>query len=376
MKRIFLSPPHLSGEELSLLGEVLAGNWITSMGPELDRFEAEFCRALRIGEGRAVAVNSGTAAIHLSLILAGVRRDDEVVCSTFTFVGSANPILYQAAKPIFIDSDERTWNLSPALLEEFLEKRAKTGRMPKALVLAHLYGQAADVDPVRASCARHGVLLIEDAAEALGAKYHGRAVGLDGEFGIFSFNGNKIITTSGGGMLVTRSEDQAALARKLSTQAKDPGPHYQHSIPGYNYRFSNVLAAIGLAQLKVLEPRVAARRAIFDRYRRELGDLPGVSFMPEPEGFHSTRWLTCVQIEPAEAGTDREKIRLHLENRGIESRPLWKPMHLQPLFEGCERIGGEVSAKLFEKGLCLPSGSSLTPADQERVIAAVRECFR
>ena len=374
MKKIYLSPPHLSGEEMKRLQDVILSNWITTAGPELEAFESEFCRAT--GARYAVALNSGTAAIHLSMILAGVRPGDEVMCSTFTFVASANPILYEGARPVFIDSESGTWNLSPGLLEDFLKKRAKKSKIPKALLLVHLYGQAADLDPIRKLCEKCGVLLIEDAAEALGAKYHGRQVGLDGRFGIFSFNGNKIVTTSGGGMLITGNEGEMVLARKLASQAKDPAPHYQHSLRGYNYRLSNVLAAIGISQLRVLEQRVRARRENFQRYQNALKDLPGISFMPEPEGFFSTRWLTCLLIDPSKSGgVDREKIRRHLESLQIESRPLWKPMHLQPLFSACESVGGSVSESFFEQGLSLPSGSSLGPADQQRVIGAVRECF-
>lgn len=374
MKKIYLSSPHLSGDEIRRIQDVIQSNWISTTGPELEAFESEFCRAT--GAQHAVALNSGTAAIHLSMILAGVRSGDEVMCSTFTFVASANPILYEGAKPVFIDSEPNTWNLSPGLLDEFLKKRAKRSKIPKALMLVHLYGQSADLDPIKKLCEQYGVLLIEDAAEALGAKYHGRQVGLDGRFGIFSFNGNKIITTSGGGVLVTHRKDEAALARKLASQAKDPAPYYQHSLRGFNYRLSNVLAAIGVSQLRVLEQRVQARRENFQRYQSALKDLPGVSFMPEPEGFFSTRWLTCVLVDPQKSGgTDRETIRKHLEGLQIESRPLWKPMHLQPLFGDCEVVGGRLSEHLFEQGLSLPSGSLLSPTDLQRVIDAVRECF-
>ena len=372
-KRIYLSPPHLSGKEAQKLEEVLRSNWISTTGPALDEFEAEFCKVT--GARHAVALNSGTAAIHLAMILAGVTPGDEVICSTFTFVASANPILYGGAKPIFIDSETATWNLSPDLLVDFLRNRARISRIPKALLLVHLYGQAAEIDRIKHICNEHNILLIEDAAEALGAKYHGRTVGLDGELGVYSFNGNKIITTSGGGMLVTRSEEQAQLARKLASQAKDAAPHYQHSLQGYNYRLSNVLAAIGLSQLKVLDERIAARRAIFDRYRSALKDLAGVSFMPEPQGFFSTRWLTCILVDPKKAGVDREKIRTHLENFQIESRPLWKPMHLQPLFRGYDCVGGQTAERFFEQGLSLPSGSSLTLEEQQRVIELIRQCF-
>jgi pyridoxal phosphate-dependent aminotransferase EpsN len=295
-----------------------------------------------------------------------------VLVSTLTFVASVNPIRYLGASPIFVDSERASWNIDPGLLAEELDRRAKRGRLPKAVVVVHLYGQSANLDPILAACDRHGIPVVEDAAEALGGSYRGKAPGTLGRVGIFSFNGNKVVTTSGGGMLVADDARLVARARKLATQARDPGPHYEHSEIGYNYRLSNVLAAIGRGQLRVLADRVQARRRNFEHYRTALGDLPGVEFMPEASwGMHS-RWLTTLTIDPESFGTDREAVRLALEAENIEARPVWKPMHLQPLFAGAPSIGGEVAASLFERGLCLPSGSSLTETDLDRVVSAVR----
>lgn len=372
--RIYLSPPHIGPDELTLVQEAFATNWIAPLGPHVDAFEKEF--AAQVGAKHAAALSSGTAALHLGLRLCGVERDDEVLCSTFTFSASANPIVYEGARPVFIDSEERSWNLDPGLLADFLKKRATQGRVPKALVLVHLYGQSADLDPILALCDKYGVTLIEDAAEALGGDYRGRSPGTFGRCGIFSFNGNKIITTSGGGMLVSDDADLIAQARFLATQARDPAPHYQHSQIGFNYRLSNVLAGIGRGQLRVLSDRVAARRRNTEIYKRLLGDLPGLTFMPEADFGRGNHWLTCIQIEPATFGSDRETVRLALDRDNIESRPVWKPLHLQPVFASCERLGGAVSERLFEKGLCLPSGSALTEADLKRVASIVRECAR
>ncbi|HEX8674259.1 MAG TPA: aminotransferase class I/II-fold pyridoxal phosphate-dependent enzyme [Longimicrobium sp.] len=364
-ERIYLSSPHMGGAEQELVADAFATNWIAPLGPHVDAFEREFADI--VGSPHAAALSSGTAAIHLALILAGVGRGDEVVVSSLTFSASVNPILYVGATPVFIDCDRASWNMDPALLAQALRDRARAGRLPKAVVVVHLYGQSADLDPIVETCREHGVTLIEDAAEALGASYRGRSPGTLGQTGIFSFNGNKVITTSGGGMLVS---DDAALiekARKLATQARDPAPHYEHSEIGYNYRLSNVLAAIGRGQLRVLADRVAARRRNFDFYARELGGLPGVELMPEaPWGTHS-RWLTCLTIDPAAFGTDREALRLAFEEENIEARPVWKPMHLQPIFASHDCVGGEVAADLFERGLCLPSGSNLATEDLERV---------
>ena len=368
-RRIFLSPPHMSGFEQEYVAEAFRSNWIAPLGPHVDAFESEFARV--VGSPHAVALNSGTAAIHLSLMLAGVGASDEVLVSSLTFSATVNPIFYVGARPVFIDSEERSWNLDPELVEDTLRRKAAAGMVPKALMVVHLYGQTADLEPLIQSCARYGVTLIEDAAEALGARYHDRHPGIFGRTGIFSFNGNKIITTSGGGMLVTDDGALAQHARKLATQARDPAPHYQHSEIGYNYRMSNVLAAIGRGQLMVLEDRVAARRNNFDAYKAALSGIPGLTFQPEANWGRHTRWLTCVLVDPRQFGADRKAIRLALEKNNIESRPLWKPMHLQPIFAGFETIGGRVAEDFFERGLCLPSGSSLTDADRQRVIDVV-----
>lgn len=349
-------------------------NWIAPLGPHVDGFEREF--AALIGVQHAAALTSGTAALHLALILLGVGPGDEVFVSDLTFAASANPAVYLGARPTFIDSERESWNMDPGLLRETLAARARIGKLPKAVIVVHLYGQSANLAPIRAACDEYGVPLIEDAAEALGATYRDRAPGAFGRFGFFSFNGNKVITTSGGGMLVADDGDLIAHARKLATQARDNAPHYQHSEIGYNYRLSNVLAAIGRGQLPVLEERVAARRGNFDYYVRALGDLPGVDFMPEaPWGRHA-RWLSCITIDPRAFGADREVVREALTAENIEARPVWKPMHLQPVFAECESIGGDVAADLFEHGLCLPSGSTLTSADLERVAETIRSCIR
>jgi dTDP-4-amino-4,6-dideoxygalactose transaminase len=373
-ERIYLSPPHLSGREQAYVADVFASNWIAPLGPQVDAFEAEFAAAT--GAGYALALVSGTAALHLALLELGVGPGDEVVVSTFTFSASVNPIVYLGAQPVFIDSEPLSWNMDPELLAEALETRAHRGRLPKAVVLVHLYGQSANLDPILDLCRRYEVPLVEDAAEALGATYQGRAPGTFGRAGIFSFNGNKIITTSGGGMLVSGDEQLIAHARKLSTQARDPAPHYQHSEIGYNYRLSNVLAAIGRAQLEVLPDRVAARRANFDAYVRGLSALPGLGFMPEAPWGRSNRWLTVITIDPATFGADREAVRQALEVENIESRPAWKPMHLQPVFEHYDSLGGTVAETLFDHGLCLPSGSSLTASDLARVVQVISDVHK
>lgn len=372
--RIFLSPPHMSGEELGLLRDAFESNWIAPLGPNVDAFEQEFAEA--VGASSAVALASGTAAVHLGLILAGVKTGDDVFVSSFTFVAAVNPIRYLGATPVFIDSERLSWNLDPALLEETLQARARNGRLPKALVLVHLYGQSADIAAVKAACDRFDVVLIEDAAEALGSSYRGVSPGTIGQTGAFSFNGNKIITTSGGGMLVTNDGDLARHARKLASQARDLKPHYEHTEIGYNYRLSNLLAAIGRGQLAVLENRVLARRRNFESYREALEDLPGITFQPESSWGRHSRWLTCILLDPEEFGADREDVRLALERENIESRPFWKPMHLQPVFKGCQVIGGAVSESLFRQGLCLPSGSQLTRDQLERVAGVVRSLHR
>lgn len=373
MGRIYLSVPHMGDHEEAYVREAFASNWLSSVGPQLDAFERAF--ADRMGRP-AVAVGSGTAAIHLGLRLLGVGPGDEVLVSDFTFVASVNPIRYLGATPVFIDSDPRTWMMSPARLAEALADRARSGRRPRAVVVVHLYGQCADLDPILELCRAHGVPVLEDAAEALGATYRGRPAGSFGAISAFSFNGNKIITTTGGGMLASPRADWVEKARYWSTQAREPGPAYHHVELGYNYRMSNVLAAIGRGQLEVLDERVRQRRAVEARYRAALADLPGIAFMPEaPYGLH-THWLTCLTVDPARAGASRDELLRALAAEDIEARPLWKPMHLQPLLASCPRYGGEVAAGLFERGLCLPSSSSLTLAEQHRVVEVVRRTAR
>ena len=364
--RIYLSPPHIGSEELRLVHEAFASNWIAPLGPHVDAFEREFATAT--GTPHAAALSSCTAALHLALQRLGVGRGDEVVCSTLTFVASANPIVYQGASPVFVDSDDTSWNMDPALLAAELDRAARRGRRPRAVVLVHLYGQSADLDPILEACDRHGVPLVEDAAEALGAGYRGRSPGTLGRFGAFSFNGNKIITTSGGGMLVSADGNEVERVRFLATQARDPAPYYQHSTAGFNYRMSNVLAAIGRGQLRVLPARVAARRRNFALYAEALGPVPGLRLMPEAPYGRASRWLSVVEIDPSEFGATAEDVRRHLEAGNIEARRVWKPMHLQPLFAHARRVGGAVAERLFRSGLCLPSGSSLTDAEHARVV--------
>jgi len=365
MARIYLSPPHMSPEERRLLLDAFDSNWIAPLGPHVDAFESEM--ASRLGVGHAAALSSGTAALHLAMRMLDVGPEDEVFTSTFTFAATANAICYQGARPVFIDSEHETWNMDPLLLEEALEDAARRGRMPKAVVVVDLYGQCANYDLIEPLCERFGVPLVEDAAEALGSTWQGRAAGSFGQMGILSFNGNKIITTSGGGMMVSREDGWIERARFLATQAREPAAHYQHEEVGYNYRLSNLLAAVGRGQLSVLDSRVAARRENFRDYAQRLGALPGVSMMPlDPRG-ESNCWLTCMTIDPEAFGCDREALRLRLAKEDIESRPLWKPMHMQPLFKDARMVGGAVSEGLFERGLCLPSGSALLPEERERV---------
>ncbi len=367
--RLYLSPPHMSSDDLACVRGAFESNWIAPVGPDLDAFEREFREVVGVGHG--VALSSGTAALHLALKLVGVGRGDEVLCSTLTFVASANPILYEGGLPVFVDSDTSSWNMDPALLAGELDACARRGRLPGAVVLVHLYGQSADVDPVLEACERHHVPVVEDAAEALGATYKGRSPGSFGRMGAFSFNGNKIITTSSGGMLVSGDEELVRRARFLATQARDPAPYYQHSQVGYNYRLSNVLAALGRGQLRVLGERVAQRRRNFDFYARALGDREGIRFMPEAPYGRSSRWLTVILIDAAGFGATREDVRRHLESLNIEARPVWKPLHLQPVFADCRRVGGRVAEELFELGLCLPSGSQLTESDMTRVVEGI-----
>lgn len=372
-QRILLSTPHIGEEEIRFVKEAFDTNWVAPVGPNIDCFEQEFSKV--VGSQYAAALSSGTAALHLALKLVGVGHGDEVFCSSFTFIASASPITYLGAKPVFIDSDNTSWNMDPMLLTDALAKRDKQGKLPKAVVLVHLYGQSADIEPIAQICDRYNIPLIEDAAEALGATYKNTSPGTWGTAGIFSFNGNKIITTSGGGMLVADDQKLIQKAKFLATQARDPEPHYEHTEIGFNYRLSNISAGIGRGQLTVLSDRVAARRHNFDMYQQGLQDLAGIEFMPEPDYGTSTHWLSCITINPEISKVDREQLRLALLKKQIETRPLWKPMHLQPIFTGCESINNGVAEKLFAKGLCLPSGSNLTNEDLERVISEIRNIF-
>ncbi|BBO18552.1 aminotransferase class I/II-fold pyridoxal phosphate-dependent enzyme [Candidatus Brocadia pituitae] len=370
-KRIHLSPPHMGDKEFEFVKEAFETNWIAPVGPHVDMFEREFCEVT--GARYAAAVSSGSAAIHLALILLGIQPDDEVICSTLTFAASANPIIYQRATPVFTDSEPGTWNMDCNCLENAIRDRIRKGNRPKAVIIVHLYGQSADMDPVMNLCNQYEIPLIEDAAESLGAYYKGKHTGTFGTFGVYSFNGNKIITCSSGGMLVSSEESLIKKAKFLATQARDPAPHYQHSHVGYNYRLSNVLAGIGRGQLRVLAERVQARRANFDFYKKELGGLPGIQFMPEAGFGRSNRWLTCLTIDPSRFGATREDVRLAFESENIESRPVWKPLHLQPFFQDCPYYGSGVAEELFDKGLCLPSGSNLTVEDLQRVVKVFRQ---
>ncbi len=369
-KRIYLSPPHMGDKEFAFVKEAFESNWIAPVGPHVDMFEKEFCEIT--GARFAAAVSSGSAAIHLALIILGIQPGDEVICSTLTFAATANPITYQRATPVFIDSEPSTWNMDCNCLEDAIRDRIRKGKRPKAVIIVHLYGQSADIDPIMYICNQYDIPLIEDAAESAGAYYKGRHTGIFGTFGVFSFNGNKIITCSSGGMLVSDEESLIRKAKFLATQARDTAPHYQHSHIGYNYRLSNVLAGIGRGQLCVLEDRVNARRTNFDFYKKALNGLPGIQFMPEAEFGRSNRWLTCLTIEPSKSGFSREGVRLALEAENIESRPVWKPLHLQPVFQGCPYYGSGVAEELFDKGICLPSGSNLTREDMQRVVNVFR----
>ncbi len=370
MPRIYLSPPELVGTEIALASDAIASGWLAPLGAHVDAFEAEV--AHRLAVPHALALSSGTAALHLALAAIGVGAGDEVWTSTLTFAATANAIAYTGATPVFIDSDLTTWNMDAQLLSDALRRAASAGTLPKAVIVVDLYGQCADLDPIVAACREHGVVVIEDAAEALGATYRGRAAGSVGDLAILSFNGNKIITTSGGGMLVGHRKEWIDRARHLATQAREPARHYEHREVGYNYRLSNVLAAIGRAQLRDLERRVAARRSINTQYRQQLGDLPGWTFMPEASFGQCTFWLSCATID-AQSPVTRDAIIDHLAELGIEARPVWKPMHLQPAFRDRRVIGGTVAARLFETGLCLPSGSQMRSGDVGEVGEAIRQ---
>jgi dTDP-4-amino-4,6-dideoxygalactose transaminase len=365
VKRIYLSPPDVGPAERALLLEAFDSNWIAPLGPHVDAFEREV--AAVVGLPHAAALASGSAGLHLALLLLGVGPGDEVIVPTLTFAATANPVRYVGATPVFIDSERASWNLDPELLAEELEAAAARGKLPKAIVTVDLYGQCCDYERLLPLAERFGVPIVEDAAEALGATYRGRPAGSFGALSVLSFNGNKVITTSGGGMLLSARQDWIDKARFLSTQARDPAPHYQHSEIGYNYRLSNLLAAVGRGQLRGLEPKVDARRANRRFYQELLAGRPGIAFMPEIEGGRSSFWLTAVTFDPAATSVDRETVRRALEAADIEARPVWKPMHLQPVFADCRVRGGAIAAELFDHGLCLPSGSSLSDEDRERI---------
>lgn len=373
-KRVWLSSPHLGEEEAAFVAEAFKTNWIAPLGPHVNAFEAEL--ASHVGVGHAAAVSSGTAAIHLGLLLLGVKPGDTVFCSSLTFVGSCNPILYCGAKPVFIDSEPFTWNMSPDALERAFEWAKRESRLPACVVLVNLYGQSADMDALLPICERYGVPVLEDAAESLGAHYKGKCSGSFGRVAVYSFNGNKIITTSGGGMLVADDPDLVARARKLSTQAREPAPHYEHVEVGFNYRMSNVLAGIGRGQLRVLDQRVEQRRRVFLRYAEAFADLPQIQWMPEPENYRSTRWLTCFTLAGENSSGKCRQVMNSLERHLIEARPVWKPMHLQKLFESAPYFSHQpnidVSQKLFQSGICLPSGSNMSELQQDRVIDHLR----
>ncbi len=374
MARVYLSPPDVGPEERRMLLAAFDSKWIAPLGPDVDAFEQEL--AARAGTAHAVALSSGTAALHLALLLAGVAGGDEVLVPSFTFIATAAAATYLGARPVFVDCAADSWNMDPDLVGEELDARAAAGRLPAAVVPVDLYGEPAAYDRLAAHCDRHGVPLVEDAAEALGSALEGRPAGSFGAAGVISFNGNKIITTSGGGALVTDSQAWAERARYLATQAREPLPHYEHTAVGFNYRLSNLLAALGRAQLAGLDDRIARRRRVDERYHEALAGLPGVSFLPRAPGGSSNFWLTCVVLDPEAFGADRETVRLALEAADIESRPTWKPLHLQPVFATHAFVGSGRCAAVFEQGLCLPTGSDLAPADQERVIEIVCSLHR
>lgn len=370
--KIWLSSPHMGGEEIKFIHEAFNTNWVAPVGPHINSFEKELSEYL--GVKHCSALSSGTAAIHLALIILGVKQDDEVLCSSFTFSGTCNPIVYQKAKPVFIDSEKETWNMDPLLLEEAIKDRVvKTGKKPKAIIPVHLYGMPAQMDKIMTISRHYDIPVIEDAAEALGSTLHGQKLGSFGNFSVLSFNGNKIITTSGGGALLSNDESWIQKARFLSTQARDQAPHYEHTEIGYNYRLSNICAGIGRGQLMMIEERVQQRRANYDFYKSVLGEIAGIEFVDEPDGYFSNRWLTTILIHPDKSnGITREDIRLALDKENIESRPLWKPMHMQPVFKECMAYTSGISEMLFKNGLCLPSGSNLTLKELMRITTLIK----
>ena len=371
-KKIWLSPPHMGGRERELVKEAFDANWIAPVGPHISNFEQELSKLSQ--DFNIAALSSGTAAIHLALILAGVQKNDNVICSSFTFSASVNPIKYLGANPIFIDSDKESWNMCPELLTKAIKDGIKNNKKPKAIILVHLYGMPAKLDELIGVASSFEIPLIEDAAEALGSKYKNQQLGTFADFGIYSFNGNKIITTSGGGALVCKNKKLIEKAKFLATQARDEAPHYEHSEVGYNYRMSNVCAAIGVGQLEVLTERVTRKREIFNFYKNELSTIKEITFLEELEVSFSNYWLTTILLDK-NSTIDREQLRLHLEKDNIESRPLWKPMHLQPVFKDCKSYVNGISEDLFNRGLCLPSGTAMTTEDLKRIVKKVKELY-
>jgi len=373
--KIWLSSPHMGGNERNFVNETFDSNWVAPLGPNVDGFEKDLEQYL--GQDVHVSVlSAGTAALHLALIVLGVEMDDEVICQSITFSASANPIRYQHATPVFVDSESETWNMDPNALEDAIKQRKAKGKMPKAIIPVHLYGMPAKMEDIIAIAEKYEIPIIEDAAEALGSSINGVMCGTFGEMSILSFNGNKIITTSGGGALVAKNKQYTDKATFLATQARDPAPHYQHSEIGYNYRMSNICAAIGRGQMEVLPERIEQRRKNFEFYKTALKDFTGIAFVEEPEGYFSNRWLTTILVDPMKSSVNREDIRLALLEENIESRPLWKPMHRQPVFKDFPYYGGNISENLFENGLCLPSGSNLREEDLERVVSKMTQTIR
>ncbi len=375
LKKIWLSSPHMGGHELKYVQSAFETNWIAPLGPHVDQFESDLVNFT--GVKNAAALTSGTSALHLALILLGVQQDDFVICQSMTFSASANPIRYQGAIPVFVDSEPDTWNMDPNALEEAIRYCLGKNKKPKAIIPVHLYGMPAKMKEIGEIAERYSIPIVEDAAEALGSRYKNQVCGSFGVMGVLSFNGNKIITTSGGGALLSNDESLVKKARFLATQARDAAPHYQHSEIGFNYRMSNVLAGIGRGQMEVLNERVSQRRANFERYKTLLKDVPGVEFQPEPADSCSNRWLTTITIDPGKTnGIDRETVRLTMEKEQIETRPLWKPMHMQPVFADFPYFGGKVAENLFDKGLCLPSGSNLTETEWERISLLLQSIWK
>lgn len=373
-KQIFLSPPHMGGEEIQLVQEAFQSNFIAPVGPQIDAFEKEFCQ--KFGFSHAVALSSGTAAMHLALRLLEVGPGDTVIAPSLNFIGGVSPAIWQGASLVFIDSDKHSWNMDPELLHEEINHWLKRGLLPKAVISTDIFGQCANLDLILDICTKYNISVISDSAEALGATYRGRSAGVGAKAAVYSFNGNKIVTTSGGGMLASEDEEFINKAKFLSQQACDDAAHYEHSQIGYNYRMSNILAAIGRGQLKVIDERVEAKRKIFDRYKSVLAQIPGIEFMPEASYGYSNRWLTVILINPEEFGTDRNVVYLELKKQNIESRPIWKPMHMQKVFKTSRVRGGEVCENLFKRGLCLPSGTAMSDEDFERVTKTVLKCQR